>query len=362
MERVFNFSAGPATLPLPVLQKVQNELINHENHGMSVMEMSHRSPMFEEIIQGAESRLRKLMHISDAYSVLFLQGGAALQFAMVPMNLMNRSGRADYIKTGVWAKKAIEQAKSYGEVNVAASSEDANFAYIPKLDKSMFDPGASYAHITTNNTIYGTRYTVLPDTGDVPLVADASSDILAQERDMNRFGLVYAGAQKNIGPAGLTIVIIRKDLIGNAMAPTPIMLDYATHDKGASMYNTPPTFGIYVAKLVFEWLDKQGGVKAIEQLNGHKAALLYDFIDNSSLYAGAARREDRSLMGVPFLLPTKELTGKFLEEAEKNGLVNLKGHRAVGGLRASIYNAMPVEGIEALVGFMKQFESENRLG
>ncbi|MFZ5975499.1 MAG: 3-phosphoserine/phosphohydroxythreonine transaminase [Bacillota bacterium] len=360
MERVYNFSAGPATLPLPVLEKVRKELINHENHGMSVMEMSHRSAMFEEIIQGAEATLRKLMRISDAYSVLFLQGGASLQFAMVPLNLMGKTGKADYVKTGMWAKKAIEQAKAYGEVNVVASSEDETFSYIPRLDRSMFDPGASYVHITTNNTIYGTRYTVLPDTGDVPLVADASSDILAQERDMDRFGLLYAGAQKNIGPAGVTIVIIRRDLIGSAMPITPIMLDYATHDKAGSLYNTPTTFGIYVAKLVFEWLDELGGIKAIEQVNEHKAGLLYDFMDNSSFYTGTVRKEDRSLMCVPFLLPTKELTEKFVREAEANGLVNLKGHRSVGGIRACIYNAMPVEGVQALIGFMKKFESNNR--
>lgn len=360
MERVYNFSAGPATLPLPVLEKVQKELIVHENHGMSVMEMSHRSPMYEAIIKGAESALRRLMRIPDSYSVLFLQGGASLQFAMVPLNLMGITGRADFVKTGMWAKKAIEQAKSFGGVNVVASSEDDNFTYIPTLKRSMFDPGASYAHITTNNTIFGTRYKELPDTGGVPLIADASSDILGQERDINRFGLLYAGAQKNIGPAGLTIVIIKKELIGKAMPHAPIMLDYAAHDKAASLYNTPPTFAIYVAKLVFEWLEAQGGVKAIEKVNGHKAGLLYDFIDNSALYRGTARREARSIMGVPFLLPDKELTEKFLQGAAENGLVNLKGHRSVGGLRASIYNAMPVEGVQALVDFMKKFESENR--
>ncbi len=357
MERVYNFSAGPATMPLPVLKKAQSELLAHEGHGMSVMEMSHRSAMFEEIISGAEEMLRRLMRIPDTYSVLFLQGGASLQFAAVPMNLMGKKGRADYVKTGVWAKKAIEQAKTYGEINVAASSEDRNFAYVPKLEKGAFDPGAAYVHITTNNTICGTRYTGLPDTGNVPLVADASSDILAQERDVGRFGLIYAGAQKNIGPAGLTIVIVRKDLIGNAMPKTPFMLDYATHDKAGSLYNTPPTFAIYMAKLVFEWLDGLGGVTAIEQANRHKAALLYDFIDNSSLYTGTADRQDRSLMCVPFLLPTKELTEEFVSEAEKSGLVNLKGHRSVGGMRASIYNAMPVEGVRALVDFMKRFEA-----
>jgi phosphoserine aminotransferase len=359
MERVYNFSAGPAVLPLPVLERVQKELLVHEDHGMSVMEMSHRSPMFEEIIQGAEAMLRKLMHISDAYSVLFLQGGASLQFAMVPLNLM-KTGKADYVKTGMWAKKAIEQAKAYGEVNVVASSEDENFTYVPRLTKDMFDPGADYVHITTNNTIFGTRFTELPDTGNVPLVGDASSDILGQERDINRFGLLYAGAQKNIGPSGLTVVIIRKDLIGSAREGTPVMLDYATHDKANSLYNTPPTFAIYVARLVFEWLDALGGVRAIQQINEYKAGLLYDCIDNSALYKGTARREDRSIMGVPFLLPSQELTEKFLSEAKKAGLVNLKGHRSVGGLRASIYNAMPVEGVQALVAFMKKFELENR--
>lgn len=359
MDRVYNFSPGPATMPLPVLKQAQSELLAHDGHGMSVMEMSHRSAMYEEIQSGAEETLRKLLRIPDTYSVLFLQGGASLQFAAVPLNLMGEKGKADYVKTGMWAKKAIAQAQAYGEVNVVASSEDRNFSYVPKLEKHMFDPGAAYVHITTNNTIYGTRTTVLPDTGGVPLVADASSDILAQERDVNRFGVIYAGAQKNIGPAGLTIVIIRKDLIGGAAPQTPFMLDYATHDKAKSLYNTPPTFAVYMAKLVFDWLDGLGGVKAIEQINERKAALLYDFIDNSSLYTGTAVREDRSLMCVPFLLPTRELTEKFISDAAQNGLVNLKGHRSVGGMRACIYNAMPVEGVKSLVAFMQRFESEN---
>ena len=326
MERVYNFSAGPATLPLPVLEKVQKELIVHENHGMSVMEMSHRSPMFEEIIEGAEAMLRKLMHISDAYSVLFLQGGASMQFAMVPLNLMGITGKADFVKTGMWAKKAIEQAKSFGDVNVVASSEDENFAYIPKLEKSMFDPGASYAHITTNNTIFGTRY---KNTARYRQCSPCRRRVFGYPRAGARYQpvrhSVRGAPRKTSGLPGSPSLSSAKDLIGHAMPQTPIMLDYATHDKAGSMYNTPPTFAIYVAKLVFEWLDAQGGVKAIEQVNEHKAGLLYDFVDNSALFKGTVRKDSRSLMSVPFLLPTKELTDTFLQEAAKNGLVKHEG-------------------------------------
>lgn len=357
--RAYNFSAGPATLPLPVLERVQRELINHEGHGMSVMEMSHRSPMYEEIINGAESQLRKLMNISDEYSVLFLQGGASMQFAMVPLNL-KKNGKADYINTGMWSKKSIAQAKKMIDVNIVASSEDKTFNYVPSIDKTKLDKDADYLHFTINNTIYGTRFTSIPDSGDVPLVTDASSYILSEEINVDDFGVIYAGAQKNIGPSGLTIVIIRKDLIGNASDDVPIMLNYKTYDDAGSMYNTPPTFSIYVAKLVFDWLNENGGVSAIQKINEEKAALLYDFIDNSSLFTGTVKKEDRSLMCVPFLLPTQEQISEFLKQAQSKGLVNLKGHRSVGGMRASIYNAMPIEGVKALVSFMKEFELQNR--
>lgn len=360
MERVYNFSAGPSALPLPVLEKARDELINAKGTGMSVMEMSHRSGMYLEIIKEAEKLLRELMSIPDNYKVLFLQGGASTQFAMVPLNLMNKSKKADFVNTGVWSKKAIAEAKRYGTVNIVASSEPDGFNRIPGLDPSEFSRDADYFHITINNTIYGTRFTELPDTSEVPLVTDASSSILSQVYDVSKFGLIYAGAQKNIGPAGLTIVIIREDLIGRTMDFTPTMLNYKIHADNDSMYNTPPTFAIYMAMLVFQWLKRQGGVPAIEKLNIEKAKLLYDFIDNSSLFRGTVVPRDRSLMNVPFLLPTEELNKKFIKEAEKAGLVNLAGHRSVGGMRASIYNPMPLEGVKALVRFMEKFELENK--
>ncbi|MGI6536756.1 MAG: 3-phosphoserine/phosphohydroxythreonine transaminase [Caldicoprobacterales bacterium] len=360
MERVFNFSAGPSTLPLAVLEKVSKELINTNNSGMSVMEMSHRSQAFLDIIKEAESLLRQLMSIPDNYKVLFLQGGASTQFAMVPLNLFRQTKTADYVNTGNWSKKAISEAKKYGKVNVVASSEDANFNYIPELDTSMFSPDADYVHITINNTIYGTRYTSIPYTGSVPLVTDASSGILSEVYDVSKFGLIYAGAQKNIGPAGLTIVIIRDDLIGHALEGTPTMLDYQIHSENGSMYNTPPTFAIYVAMLVFEWLKDIGGIHEMEKRNKEKAELLYNFLDESHLFKGTVIPKYRSLMNVPFILPTEELNKKFIKEAAKAGLVNLAGHRSVGGMRASIYNPMPIEGVQALVNFMKQFEYENK--
>lgn len=360
MERVYNFSAGPSVLPLPVLEEAQRELMNANGSGMSVMEMSHRSSLFKDIIAEAEELLRDLMDIPDNYKVLFLQGGASTQFAMVPLNLMSKNKKADYVNTGVWAKKAISEAKRYGTVNVVASSEDQTFNYIPDLDESTFSEDADYFHITINNTIYGTRYTRLPDTGHIPLVTDASSGILSEVYPVSKFGLIYAGAQKNIGPAGLTIAIIREDLIGNAMEFTPTMMDYKTHADNNSMYNTPPTFAIYMAMLVFRWLKKLGGVPEIEKYNIEKAKLLYDFLDNSDLFRGTAAPKDRSLMNVPFVLPTEELNKKFISEAQKAGLVNLAGHRSVGGMRASIYNAMPIEGVKALVSFMEKFELENK--
>jgi len=347
-------------LPLPVLEKAQKEILNYKGTGMSVMEMSHRSKAFMEIIEEAESLLRELMEIPNNYKILFLQGGASTQFAMVPLNLLGENRKADYVITGYFAKKAASEAKRYGTVNIVASSEDANFNYIPDIELLKPSPDSSYFHITTNNTIYGTRYIELPDTGDVPLVTDMSSNILSQVYDVTKFGLIYAGAQKNIGPAGLTIVIIREDLIGKALDITPTMLNYKTHSDNDSMYNTPPTYSIYIAKLVFEWLKQQGGVAAIEKINVEKANILYDYLDNSTFYKGTASPKYRSIMNVTFTLPSEELTSKFVKEAEKAGLTTLKGHRSVGGIRASIYNAMPLEGVKALVEFMKKFELENK--
>ncbi|HHT64909.1 MAG: 3-phosphoserine/phosphohydroxythreonine transaminase [Caldicoprobacterales bacterium] len=360
MKRVYNFSAGPAVLPLPVLEKAREQLVNTNDSGMSVMEMSHRSSMFLDIINEAEKLLRELMNIPGNYKVLFLQGGASTQFAMVPLNLFSGSKKADFVNTGVWSKKAISEACKYGTINVVASSEDTTFSYIPELDESKFSKDADYFHITLNNTIYGTRYTKLPETGNVPLVTDASSNILSQVIPVSKFGLIYAGAQKNIGPAGLTIVIIREDLIGKAMDFTPTMLNYKIHADNGSMYNTPPTFAIYMAMLVFRWLKDMGGIPEMEKRNIEKAGLLYDFLDNSSLFKGTVAPKDRSLMNVPFLLPSDELNKKFIQEAKAVGLVNLAGHRSVGGMRASIYNPMPLEGVKALVDFMKKFEIENK--
>ncbi|MCL1790255.1 MAG: 3-phosphoserine/phosphohydroxythreonine transaminase [Peptococcaceae bacterium] len=358
MDRVYNFSAGPAALPVKVLEKAQKQLVAYESAGMSVMEMSHRSAAFEEIIANAQEMLRRLMNIPPNYHVLFLQGGASSQFSMVPMNLM-RQGKADFVITGQWAKKAAEEAARYGSVNKIASSADRTFAYIPELDTDTFDREADYFHITVNNTIFGTRFSSLPDTGNVPLVTDMSSSILSEVYDVNRFGLIYAGAQKNIGPAGLTIVIIRDDLVGTTLPGTPTMFDYKVHVENKSLYNTPPTFAVYIAMLVFEWLLEQGGVSAIQRLNEEKAALLYDFLDASKLFEGTVDRRDRSLMNVPFVTGKPDVDAKFIKEAKQAGLVNLGGHRSVGGMRASIYNAMPREGVEALVVFMKKFEADN---
>lgn len=362
MARVFNFSAGPAILPEPVLKKAAEEMLDYKGSGMSVMEMSHRSKQFEEIIQSAEMTLREIMNIPDTYYVLFLQGGASLQFAMVPLNLFRKSKKADYINTGSWAKKAISEAKKYGTVNVVASSEDKNFAEIPKWDESKFSQDADYFHITTNNTIEGTTIRELPSTGEVPLVADMSSNILGEEYKVTKFGLIYAGAQKNIGPAGVTVVIVKKDLVGNALPITPTMLDYKIHAENTSLYNTPPCYAIYISKLVFEWVKAEGGVKAIAERNKAKAEMLYKTIDESKLYkAPVTNPKFRSFMNIPFTLPTDELTDQFLNEAKKIGLVTLKGHRSVGGCRASIYNAMPPEGVKKLVQFMQDFELKNKV-
>lgn len=359
-KRVYNFSAGPSMLPLEVLERAQRELVCYPSCGMSVMEMSHRSKMFEEILERAKADLKELMHIPDNYKILFLQGGGSTQFAMVPLNLMNKNNKADYVITGQWAKKAAEEAKRYGKVNIAASSADTMFDRIPELDKNTFTPDADYFYITLNNTIYGTRWTELPDTGDIPLVGDMSSSILSQEIDITKFGLLYAGAQKNLGPAGVTVVIIREDLLGNEMDFTPTMLKYSVHAENNSLYNTPPTYGIYFVGLVFDWVKRQGGVAALQKINEKKAGILYDFLDSSSLFRGTVVKKDRSLMNAPFVLPTEELNAKFIKEAEAQGFVNLKGHRTVGGMRASMYNAMPVAGVEALVAFMEKFEKENR--
>lgn len=356
MGKIYNFAAGPAILPKEVLATAANEMLDYHGTGMSVMEMSHRSSTYDAIIVEAETLLRELLEVPDNYKVLFLQGGASTQFAMVPLNLMKENGSMDIALTGVWAQRAKAQAEAYGKVNVVASSEDKTFNYIPELDPKTFNPEADYFHITSNNTIYGTRITDLPDTGGVPLVSDMSSYILSEVFDMSKYGIVYAGAQKNIGPSGVTVVIVREDLIGNPREGTPIMLNYETHSKANSLYNTPPTYAIYISMLVFRWLKALGGVPAIQQINEEKAALLYDYLDESSLFSGTARREDRSLMNIPFVLSDENLNERFLKEAADHGLVTLKGHRSVGGMRASIYNAMPLEGVKALVGFMKDFE------
>lgn len=359
MSRVYNFSAGPSMLPVEVLERAQKEMLDCGGSGQSVMEMSHRSKEYQAIIDEAESLIREIMSIPDNYKVLFLQGGASTQFAMIPLNLGNKNKKADYVTTGQWSKKAKSEAERYLTVNEVASSADKTFTYIPKLDSSMFDPEADYVHITLNNTIYGTKYTKLPDTGNVPLAADLSSCILSEEVDVSKFGLIYAGAQKNMGPAGVTLVIVREDLIAEPMEFTPTMLKYSTHADNGSMYNTPPTYGIYICKLVYEWIKSLGGVKAIEKINKEKAAMLYDFLDNSKMFKGTVVPEDRSLMNVPFITDSDELNAKFIAEAKANGFINLKGHRTVGGMRASIYNAMPVEGVKALVDFMSKFETEN---
>ncbi len=360
MSRVYNFSAGPATLPVEVLEKAQKDLVDYQGNGVSVMEMSHRSSEYMAIFEGAKENLRKLMSVPDNYEILFLHGGASSQFAMVPLNLFSAKKKADYINTGAWSKKAIAEAKRYGTVNVVASSEDKTFNYIPKTTSDMFDADADYVHITTNNTIYGTTFPSLPEVGNVPLVGDMSSNILSQDYDVSKFGIIYAGAQKNIGPAGVAIVIVRKDLIGNALDITPTMFNYKIHADNGSMFNTPPSYAVYVAGLVFEWLLERGGVAAMQKINEEKAGMLYGFLDNSSLFNGTAEVNSRSTMNVPFVTGSDDLDAKFIKEATAKGLKTLKGHRSVGGMRASIYNAMPVEGVKALVDFMKEFELNNK--
>lgn len=359
MARVYNFSPGPAMLPEEVLHQAANEMVDYRGTGMSVMEMSHRSKAYDAIHREAEALLRELMEIPDNYYVLFLQGGATMQFSAIPLNLLNGSGIADFVNTGAWSKKAISEAKRYGTAKVVASSEDKTFCYIPALDKSTFTPNADYFYIVTNNTIYGTRYTTLPDVGSVPLVADMSSNILSQVYDVSKFSVIFAGAQKNIGPAGLTIVIVRKDLVGHARAVTPVLLDWKTQAETDSLYNTPPCYAIYIAKLVFEYLKENGGIPAMQARNEEKAAILYDFLDQSDLFKATVAPKDRSLMNIPFVTGNEELDAKFVKQAEAVGLVTLKGHRSVGGMRASIYNAMPKSGVQKLVDFMKKFETEN---
>ena len=360
MERVFNFSAGPSVLPMEVLLEAQADLVNYKGCGMSVMEMSHRSQYFQDIIDAAEADLRDLMQIPDNYKVLFLQGGGTLQFSMVPLNLLRNSGKADYIVTGQWARKAYQEAKKFGDIAAAASSEDSNFTFIPKVGREAFRSDADYVYITTNNTIYGSRFNYIPDCGDIPLVADQSSNFLSETYDVKDFGLIWAGAQKNVGPAGVTIIIIRDDLIGHAPENTPIYLDYKTHADKGSMYNTPPCFAIYMAGLTFRWIKRNGGVAGIEQHNIEQAKKLYDAIGNSSLFRCPVAEEDRSRMNVVFVTGDKDLDKKFVAEAKAEGMLNLNGHRSVGGMRASIYNAMPDEGIDTLIAFMKKFEMENR--
>ena len=358
--RVYNFSAGPSMLPVEVLEKVQKDLLNYEGSGQSVMEMSHRSKEYQKIIDDAEADLRELMHIPDNYKVLFVQGGGTLQFAMVPLNLLRNSKKADYVLTGTWAKKAYKEACKYGDIRVIASSEDDKFTWVPKITKEDVREDADYAYITTNNTIYGTKYNYIPETGNFPLFAYMSSNILSEEIDVSRFGMIWAGAQKNVGPAGVTIVIVREDLIGFAGAEVPTYLDYKIHADNGSMYNTPPCFSIYVAGEVFKYLKSIGGIAEMERRNKEKAQMLYDFIDSSRLFSCPVAKEDRSLMNVVFVTGDAELDKKFIALAKENGMINLSGHRSIGGMRASIYNAMPKEGVAALVDFMRKFEEENK--
>jgi phosphoserine aminotransferase len=358
-ERIFNFSAGPAVLPVPVLEEAQRDLLSLPGVGMSVMEISHRSKTFDEIIAGAESGLRELMKIPDNYRILFLQGGASLQFSMVPMNLLPADGSADYVITGSWGKKALKEARKVGSVNIAATMADGGFTRVPSREEMSLNPHAAYVHITSNETIEGVEWKREPEVGDVPLVADASSDILSREIDVNRYGLIYAGAQKNMGPSGLTVVILRDDLLPRIPQELPTMLDYRTHVENKSLYNTPNTWGIYILGLVCKWLKDKGGVAAMERENEEKAQLLYDAIDATDFYRGHADADCRSIMNVTFRLPDQELEKKFVGEATAQGLDGLKGHRSVGGIRASIYNAFPRAGVEALVSFMKDFERRN---
>ena len=356
--RIYNFNPGPAALPLPVLEEVQKDLLNYKGEGISVLEMSHRSSTFDAIIKEAEHLLKEIMEIPDNYKVLFMQGGATLQFAAVPLNLIGQGQFAEYVNTGAWSKKAIQEAQKLGkQINVVASSDDQNFTYIPQ--NITVSPEAAYLHITSNNTIFGTEFHTFPETGDVPLIADMSSDIACRKIDVSKFGLIYAGAQKNMGPAGVTVVIIRQDLLEKSPDNIPTMTSYKIIGGKDSLYNTPPTFNVYIVKLVLEWMKAQGGLEKIEQVNRRKAQLIYDVLDQSSFYRGTARPDSRSLMNVTFRLPSEDLEKKFVQEALQKGMLGLKGHRSVGGIRASIYNAVPLEAVETLVDFMKEFEKAN---
>lgn len=356
MERVYNFAAGPAAMPLPALERAQKELLSYGTTGMSVMEMSHRSKMYLEIYQYTEAAFRSVMNIPDDYAVLFLAGGATGEFSAIPMNLLPEDGIADYVDSGNFAHGAAVEAKKFGNIRIVASSREENYVRIPAFSLSDLDANAAYLHITTNNTIFGTRYTALPETGDIPLVADASSNILSEVYDIRKFGVMYAGAQKNIGPAGMAVLIVRKDLLGHPRANTPKIYDWTKQAESDSMINTPPTFTIYMAGLCLDWVKDQGGVSALEQVNIEKANMLYDCIDNSKLFKGTADKEFRSRMNVTFVTGNPDSDAAFVKEAASNGLVNLKGHRLVGGIRASIYNAMPIEGVKKLVDFMKEYE------
>ncbi len=359
MARVYNFSAGPSSLPLEVLQKAGSEITDCNGSGMSVMEMSHRSKPFEEIIERCEATLRRLMQIPDNYKVLFLQGGASTQFAAVPLNLMT-TGKADYIVSGQFSGKAQKEASKYGDARIVASGKENNFSLIPTVTREDFRPDADYVHICFNNTIYGTKFSYVPDTGDVPLIADMSSCILSEPVDVKQFALIYAGAQKNMGPSGLTVVIVREDLLGKANPITPTMLDYQVMADNGSMYNTPPCYSIYIAGLVAEWVEQMGGLEAMKLHNEKKAALLYDYLDQSKLFRPTADKSCRSLMNVCFVTGDPDKDKQFCQEAAAKGFMNIKGHRSVGGMRASIYNAMPMEGVEKLVSFMKDFEANNK--
>lgn len=362
MERVYNFSAGPSMLPEEVLKKAAQEMLCYEDSGMSVMEMSHRSPVYEKIITDAEALLRQVMDIPDNYKVLFLQGGASTQFAAIPLNLLRKSGKADYILSGQFSTKAYQEAQKYGDIKAVASSKDANFSFVPKTSKTDFRPDADYVHICFNNTIYGTKFSYIPDTGDIPLVADMSSCIISEPIDVSKFGVIYAGAQKNMAPAGLTVVIIREDLLGYARKDTPTMLDYKVQADNGSMYNTPPCYCIYIAKLVYEWILSLGGLSEMQKRNQAKAKLLYDYLDSQNYYTAPVKKESRSMMNVTFVTGNADLDKKFAAQASERGLMNLKGHRSVGGMRASIYNAMPYAGVEKLVAFMDEFAKNNPKG
>jgi phosphoserine aminotransferase len=357
--RVYNFSAGPSILPLKVLERVQSKMIDYEGSGMSVMEMSHRSKFYDVINNEAEALLRELMNVPSNYSIIFVQGGASQQFAAIPLNL-HKNGKADYVISGNFSKKAFEESAKYGDYTAIASSKDKNFTYIPTVTKDMVHQDADYLHICQNNTIFGTRFRYIPETGDVPVVTDMSSCILSEEFDVSKYGVIYAGAQKNIAPAGVTVVIVRNDLLGNEMSICPTLLSWKVQVDNKSLYNTPPCWSTYVAMEVFRYLKETGGVKAMQKINEEKAGMLYDFIDQSAFYSNPVNKDDRSLMNVPFVSPSKELDEKFVSEAAKLGFISLKGHKLVGGMRASIYNAMPVEGIVNLIEFMKKFELENK--